>query len=149
MDVSMDYIDPEIPPIAYIEGIDLVTEGVLTLNRVVKLLRRYVSKDVVTENFFKELDEANGASMVAQMLIEDCTELHLFVGPGHQQRLSESQPALRSGNPPEPGGPAEARGGGYGEDSQDYILLIEKQFYEYEEEIANGNQRRDAGAHQT
>ena len=80
MDVSMDYIDPEIPPIAYIEGIDLVTEGVLTLNRVVKLLRRYVSKDVVTENFFKELDEANGASMVAQMLIEDCTELHLFVG---------------------------------------------------------------------
>ena len=57
-----------------------MTEGVLTLNRVVKLLRRYVDKDVVTENFFLELDEPNGASMVAKMLIEDCTELHLFVG---------------------------------------------------------------------
>ena len=80
MDVSLDYVDPEIPPMAYIEGIDLVTEGVLTLNRVVKLLRRYVDKDVVTENFFLELDEKNGASMVAKVLIEDCTELHLFVG---------------------------------------------------------------------
>ena len=80
MDVSLDYVDPDIPPMAYIEGIDLVTEGVLTLNRVVKLLRRYVDKDVVTENFFLELDEPNGASMVAKMLIEDCTELHLFVG---------------------------------------------------------------------
>ena len=80
MDVSLDYVDPEIPPMAYIDGIDLVTEGVLTLNRVIKLLRRYVNKDVVTENFFQELDEPNGASMVARMLIEDCTELHLFVG---------------------------------------------------------------------
>ena len=32
--VSMDYTDPEIPPIAYMDGIELVTEGVLTLSRV-------------------------------------------------------------------------------------------------------------------
>ena len=70
LDVSMDYVD----------GIELVTEGVLTLNRVVQLLRRYVKNETVSEDFFLELDKPNGASMVAKMLIEDCTELHLYVG---------------------------------------------------------------------
>lgn len=80
LDVSMDYVDPDIPPIAYMNGIELVTEGVLTLNRVVQLLRRYVKNETVSEDFFLELDKPNGASMVAKMLIEDCTELHLYVG---------------------------------------------------------------------
>ncbi|PNV62445.1 serine/threonine protein phosphatase [Clostridium sp. chh4-2] len=80
LDVSLDYVDPEIPPIAYMDGIDLVTEGVLTLNRVVQLLRRYVKNESVSEEFFLELDKPNGASMVAKVIIEDCTELHLYVG---------------------------------------------------------------------
>ena len=80
LDVSMDYVDPDIPPIAYMKGMDLVTEGVLTLNRVIQLLRRYAKKEAVTEEFFLELDKPNGASMIAKMLIEDCTELHLYVG---------------------------------------------------------------------
>ena len=80
LDVSMDYVDPDIPPIAYMDGIELVTEGVLTLNRVVQLLRRYVKNETVSEDFFLELDKPNGASMVAKMLIEDCTELPLYVG---------------------------------------------------------------------
>lgn len=80
LDVSLDYVDPDIPPIAYMDGIELVTEGVLTLNRVVQLLKRYVKNQTVSEDFFLELDKPNGASMVAKMLIEDCTELHLYVG---------------------------------------------------------------------
>ncbi len=80
LDVSLDYVDPDIPPIAYMDGIDLVTEGVLTLNRVIRLLRRYVKKESVVEDFFEELDKPNGASMVAKMIIEDCTEIHLYVG---------------------------------------------------------------------
>ena len=80
LDVSMDYVDPDIPPIAYMDGIELVTEGVLTLNRVVQLLRRYAKNETVSEDFFLELDKQNGASIVAKMLIEDCTELHLYVG---------------------------------------------------------------------
>ena len=80
LDVSMNYVDPDIPPIAYMDGIELVTEGVLTLNRVVQLLRRYAKNETVSEDFFLELDKQNGASMVAKMLIEDCTELHLYVG---------------------------------------------------------------------
>jgi len=80
LDVSMDYVDPEIPPIAYIDGVELVTEGVLTLNRVIRLLKLYAKNETVSESFFMELDKRNGASMVAKMLVEDCTELHLYVG---------------------------------------------------------------------
>ena len=78
--VSLEYNDTDLPPLAYIDGIELVTEGVLTLNRVLKLLKRYVKNESVTEEFFLELDKPNGASMVAKMIIEDCTELKLYVG---------------------------------------------------------------------
>ena len=80
LQVSLEYPDPDIPPIAYLEGVDLVTEGVLTLNRVVSLLKRYAKNESISQDFFHELDQANGASMVSRMLIEDCTELHLYVG---------------------------------------------------------------------
>ena len=80
LDISYDHEDPEIPPISFIDGIDLVTEGVLTLNRALSLLKRYVKNETVSEEFFEELDRGNGGSMVAKMLIEECTELHLYVG---------------------------------------------------------------------
>lgn len=80
LSVSLDYNDPDLPPIAFLEGMDLVTEGVLTLNRVLKLLKRYMKNESVTEEFFLELDKPNGASMVAKVIIEDCTELKLYVG---------------------------------------------------------------------
>ena len=72
-------IDPNIPPTASIEGIDLVTEGVVTMNRVLKLLEQYTRDDEIDEAFFIELDKPNGASMLAKLLIEQCTDLHLFV----------------------------------------------------------------------
>lgn len=78
--VSMAYSDPEIPPIAHLDGLDLVTEGVLTLNRVVALLKQFIEKKDLDFSFFKELDKNNGASMIAKTLIEDCTELHMYVG---------------------------------------------------------------------
>ncbi len=80
LNVSLDYLDPDIPPIAYLEGIDLVTEGVLTLNRVIQLLTQYNNQDIPPEDLFLEIDKKNGASLVAKMLIEDCTELHLYIG---------------------------------------------------------------------
>lgn len=78
--VSMDYSDPDIPPVAYMEGVDLVTEGVLTLNRVVALLKQFTEEKDLQPEFFKELDKNNGASQIAKILIEDCTELHMYVG---------------------------------------------------------------------
>lgn len=84
---SLIYTDPDIPPTAKIEGLDLVTEGVLTLNRTVSLLQAY-NKGQQDENFFKMLDAGNGASQLAKLIIESSTHIHLFVGeamnPAHQ-----------------------------------------------------------------
>lgn len=76
---SLDYADPSVPPTATIEGLDLVTEGVLTLGKALGLLRRY-DQDEFSVKFFDELDANNGASRLAKMLIEECTNLNLFVG---------------------------------------------------------------------
>ena len=76
---SLNYTDPEIPPVASIEGVDLVTEGVLTLNRCVQMLEQY-NKGDMSVVFFDKLDADNGAAMLAKLLIEDCTHLNLFVG---------------------------------------------------------------------
>lgn len=76
---KVDSRNPDVPPTAEIEGIDLVTEGVLTLGRCLKLLKKYV-RDEFDAEFFDELDADNGASRLARILIEECTELNLFVG---------------------------------------------------------------------
>ena len=82
--------NPDVPPMAVIEGIDLVTEGVLTLSRSLKLLRRYL-RDEFDAEFFDELDADNGASRLAKLLIEECTELNLFVGTAINEAHKESE----------------------------------------------------------
>lgn len=68
-----------IPPTSNIEGIDLVVEGVVTLSRVLALMKQYRRGDLTAEFFF-ELDADNGASKLARLLIEECTDIHIFVG---------------------------------------------------------------------
>ena len=80
LQVSMDYNDSDLPPEGSIQGIDLVTEGVLTLARVIQILKEYAQPDRVDEAFFKRLDEPNPAARLARMIIEACTEVHLYVG---------------------------------------------------------------------
>lgn len=53
----------QIPPMGFIEGIDLVTEGILTLNAVLEK----ISKKNIPEIKFPE---RNGADMLAKMLLE-------------------------------------------------------------------------------
>ncbi len=76
---SVNYADPSVPPTAAIEGLDLVTEGVLTIGKSLGLLKRY-EQDDFDEVFFDELDADNGAAKLAKLIIEECTELNLFVG---------------------------------------------------------------------
>lgn len=81
------HADPKIPPMATMEGLDLVTEGVLTIGSALDLLHRYENDDF-DESFFDALDAENGAAKLARLLIEECTDLNLFVGkalnPAHQ-----------------------------------------------------------------
>ena len=83
---TLNYTDPTLPPIGHIDGIDLVTEGVLTLSRTVDILKKYLESGDTFD--FRLLDEDNGAAMIAKILIEECTSVRIFAGrainPAHQ-----------------------------------------------------------------
>lgn len=86
---KVDRNNPDVPPMSTIEGLDLVTEGVLTMGRSLKLLKQYENDEFDVE-FFDELDANNGASKLAKMIIEECTELNLFVGTAINEAHQES-----------------------------------------------------------
>ncbi len=83
--VDYDTLSPELPPVGSIRGFDLVTEGVLTLRRTVEILKGFI---VGNEGQTVKLKEKNGAAKLARILMEDCTNLTLWVGkainPAHQ-----------------------------------------------------------------
>jgi hypothetical protein len=48
---DLNYIDPEIPPTMRLEGVDLVTEGVVTINRVLEYAKNYLDDNKSYENW--------------------------------------------------------------------------------------------------
>ena len=82
---SLQFVRSDIPPIAEIEGVDLVTEGVITVNRVVEY-----AKDAVGENklYEKWSFGHDGASLICRLLFEEATDINFYVGravnPAHQ-----------------------------------------------------------------
>lgn len=74
---SFDFPDRDVPPIGFIDGIDLTTEGVLTMRRLLELSEKYVSPNDLTSKVFTKKD---GASLLAQMLFEEATSVHFYVG---------------------------------------------------------------------
>lgn len=84
---SFNYIDPSIPPTAKIEGVELTTEGVLTLYKALEYAEKYISSDNIMEAFVN-INNEDGASKLAKLLLEESTSIHFFVGrainPAHQ-----------------------------------------------------------------
>ena len=82
---TLDFPDPDIPPIATIQGVDLVTEGVITLGRVVALAAQCLSNQIGEPTWLTARD---GASLIARMLFEEATNVNFYVGramnPAHQ-----------------------------------------------------------------
>ncbi len=82
---SVDYIDPDVPPTAKIEGVDLVTEGVLTINKTLEYAKDHVAENKLYAQWRKKKD---GASQIAKMLLEEATDINFYVGravnPAHQ-----------------------------------------------------------------
>ncbi|MBO5810343.1 MAG: SpoIIE family protein phosphatase [Bacteroidales bacterium] len=74
---SFDFPDKDVPPIGFIEGIDLTTEGVLTLRRLLELSEKYISINDLTPKTFTKQD---GASLLANLLFEEATHIKFFVG---------------------------------------------------------------------
>ncbi len=82
---SLEFFDKDIPPIASIEGVDLVTEGVITVSRVLEYAKDYLEEN---EQYSKWSTGRDGASQIARLLFEEATDINFFVGravnPAHQ-----------------------------------------------------------------
>lgn len=82
---SLTYECRDVPPTAEIEGVDLVTEGVITLSKVIDYAKDALNNNVKYEDWSTKRD---GVSMICRMLFEEGTDINFFVGrainPAHQ-----------------------------------------------------------------
>lgn len=82
---SLDYGASDLPPIYSLEGVDLATEGVVTISKVLEYAQEYLEGEELNPEW-KIFDD--GATRIAHALFEYATDVHFFVGcainPAHQ-----------------------------------------------------------------
>ncbi len=82
---SLTFDHSDVPPIAEVEGIDLVTEGVITINKVIEYAQDALDKNELYEQWSTKRD---GASLICRLLFEEATDINFYVGravnPAHQ-----------------------------------------------------------------
>ena len=82
---SLNFESADVPPTAELEGVDLVTEGVITINKVLEYARDYLGENKHYEHWNFKRD---GASMICRLLFEEATDINFYVGrainPAHQ-----------------------------------------------------------------
>ena len=82
---SLNFERSDVPPTAEIEGVDLVTEGVITINKVIEYAKDTLGQNEKYEQWSTGRD---GASMICRLLFEEATDINFFVGravnPAHQ-----------------------------------------------------------------
>lgn len=85
VETSLDYFDDRVPPIYHVDGIDLSTEAVVTISRVLEFMDECLSGTRLVASWENGRD---GASRIAHELIDRATDIHFFVGcamnPAHQ-----------------------------------------------------------------
>lgn len=74
---KLEFIDKDVPPIAEIEGVDLVTEGVITINKVLSYAKDYLNDN---ESYSQWGVKRDGASLICRLLFEEATDINFFVG---------------------------------------------------------------------
>ena len=82
---SLNFEMGDVPPIAEIEGVDLVTEGVITVNKVLEYAKDYLGEN----KFYSHWSyKRYGASLICRLLFEEATDINFYVGravnPAHQ-----------------------------------------------------------------
>lgn len=82
---TLNFERSDVPPIAELEGVDLVTEGVITMNKVIQYAKDYLGDNELYEQWSYKKD---GASLISQLLFEEATDINFYVGrainPAHQ-----------------------------------------------------------------
>lgn len=82
---SLLYLSGDVPPTAEIEGVDLVTEGVITVNKVLEYAKDTLGENKLYEKWSMGRD---GACLISRLLFEEATDINFYVGrainPAHQ-----------------------------------------------------------------
>ena len=82
---SLEYISSDVPPISQINGVELVTEGIITINKVLCYAQDYLGENTLYSEWSVNKD---GASQIAKLLFEEATDINFYVGrainPAHQ-----------------------------------------------------------------
>ncbi len=82
---SLNFEDKDVPPTAEIEGVDLVTEGVITISKVIEYAKDALDKNELYSHWGFKRD---GASLICRCLFEEATDINFYVGravnPAHQ-----------------------------------------------------------------
>ena len=83
--VSLNFEESDLPPTAQLDGVDLVTEGVITMSRVVEYAKDALGENKLYSHWSYKKD---GASLISQLLFEQATDINFYVGrainPAHQ-----------------------------------------------------------------
>ena len=74
---KLEFIDKDVPPIAEIEGVDLVTEGVITINKVLSYAKDYLNDN---ESYSQWGVKRDGASLICRLLFEEATDINFYFG---------------------------------------------------------------------
>lgn len=67
---TFEFDDPDLPPVSFMEGVDLITEGILTLTKVANILKDYNNQTVLNKG---------PADRIVKMILES-DEIHFIVG---------------------------------------------------------------------
>ena len=82
---TLSFERSDVPPIAELEGVDLVTEGVITINKVLTYAKDYLADNEMYEQWSMKRD---GAALICRLLFEEATDINFYVGrainPAHQ-----------------------------------------------------------------
>ncbi len=86
--IDLSQVRENLPPMGLMEGADLVTEGVLTLGEVISILEDFKDPKKSIEVLLR-MKDINGATRLCELLIEDATEVTIWMGsavnPAHQE----------------------------------------------------------------
>jgi len=71
--IELDGYKDNLPPIGYLKGVDLVTEGLLTLNKTVEYIKEYIYEG-------EEITNNDGAGVLGRMLLFDASHIKIVAG---------------------------------------------------------------------
>ena len=78
-------VSRDVPPTSEIEGVDLVTEGIVTMDKVLKYAKEYLDRD---EGYMQWGFQHDAAAEISRILFEESTDINFMVGkainPAHR-----------------------------------------------------------------